>query len=219
MADPILILRPGCQRWLIARTDRDGASADQIADWVAGFTQYSFRTISGDQPGSSPEELISTGEHQWRVSSARPVAITVLPHQDTPIGLNGATLIQGREQLDELPVLARETSKPWYLELEIWWRGPQATIAWPCLAVNAMGQRSHDYANADWLLMASWVPKAIPADPGEESWSEATEENVTEALEEAKEDVKKALSYGAIVAGVVAVALAGFYVASLARRH
>lgn len=215
MSDPTLILRPGVQRWLIARTDRDGASADQIADWVAGFTQYSFRTISGDQPGSSPEELISTGEHQWRVSSARPVTITVLPHQDTPIGLNGATLIQSREQLDELPVLARQTSKPWYLELEIWWRGPQANIAWPCLAVNAFGLRSHDYQNADWLLMASWVPTTIPADPGGESWAEAEGDAIAEAVD----DVKKAMSYGAIVAGAVALVFAGFYVASLAKRH
>jgi len=85
MADPTLRLVPGRQQWLIARTDRDGASSAEVADMVAGFLQFTFRDIvSGDQPGASPEEIFEVADHEWRVSAARPVRLLLAPTQTEP---------------------------------------------------------------------------------------------------------------------------------------
>lgn len=193
MADPTLRLVPGRQQWLIARTDRDGASAAEVANMLAGFLQYTFRDIQGDQPGSSPEEIFTTGDHEWRVSAARPVRLLLTPSQTEP-PVSGA-IIARREDLDELPLL--RASKPWYLVVEVWWRGPEASIPWPALQVTWAGTRQRDYTEADWLLLRSFVPPGDAVDPGDDSWAGSTSAAIGQTLAA----IKSGLSTAAVVVG------------------
>jgi hypothetical protein len=198
MADPTLRLVPGRQQWLIARTDRDGASAAEVADMVAGFLQFTFRDVQGDQPGSSPEEVFPTGNHTWRVSAARPVILLLTPSQTEP-PVSGS-IIARREDLEELPLL--NASRPWYLVVELWWRGPAASIPWPALQVTWAGTRQRDYTEADWLLLRSFVPPTEATDPGDDSWSGATSAAIGEGLRVLKSGLSTA---ALVVAGLFAM--------------
>jgi hypothetical protein len=199
MAEPKLKLIAGRQQWLIARTDRDGASAAEVANMLAGFLQFTFRDIQGDQPGSSPEEIFTTGDHEWRVSAARPVRLLLTPSQTEPP--MAGSIIARREDLEELPLL--NASKPWYLAVEVWWRGPEATIAWPALQVTWAGTRQRDYTEADWLLLRSVVPPGEAADPGDQTWVE----DITADAAAAAGALKSVLSTTAlVVAGLLTAA-------------
>jgi hypothetical protein len=226
--DPTLPLVPGRQVWIVGRTDRDGASVAEVSRMVAGFLQYSFRNVSGGPPGSGANELFATSSDppEWRVSAARPVRLLVPPTQSLPemeslladaiasskpSGDDGHSVAR-REELDPLPILV--ASRPWYLALELWWRGPAATIPWPCLQVTWAGTRQRDYSEADWLLLRSIVPPGTAADPGDESWGEAVEANASEAVDE----VKKQLTVGLGAAVLVAVLVGGIVLSSRRRR-
>ena len=227
MADPRLKLVPGRQLWLVSRTDRDGASAEEIADMVRGFLQFTFRDVDGGQPGSSPQELLATGDHEWRVSAARPVRLVGGPVQSMAelesallAYLGGSTdngtagsIVAAREELDPLPILKAE--RPWYLVLEVWWRGSAASIPWPALQVTWAGTRQRDYEEADWLLLKSFVPPGEVEDPGDATWGEAQGENVTEAGEAI---VKAARAPMLLAAGFVAV-VGGMFLLARARRR
>jgi hypothetical protein len=226
MADPILALVPGRQVWVIGRTDRDGASTAEVSRMVAGFLQHSFRDVSGGPPGSGANEVFSTEKKnaplEWRVSAARPVRLVGVPSQSVAVletalttaypSPSGGRVIARREDLDPLPLLV--ANKPWYLALELWWRGPPATIPWPCLQVTWAGTRQRDYTEADWLLLRSFVPAGTSTDPGDETWGEATEANVHQTVDE----VKKQLSVGLMVAAVLAAVVGGSILASRWRR-
>jgi len=232
VADPTLSLVPGRQVWVVGRTDRDGASQAEVARMVAGFLQHTFRTVQGDQPGSGPNEVFATSSGdeplEWRVSAARPVRLLGHPVQSmaeladvlTASLLSSSTesetttqrIIARREDLDPLPLLVAST--PWYLALDVWWRGPAATIPWPCLQVTWAGTRQRDYQEADWLLLSSFVPPGAAVDPGDETWGEATAENVEAAVDE----VKKQLTTGVVVALVLAAIVGGTVLASRRRR-
>lgn len=209
MADPTLRLVPGRQQWLIARTDRDGASVAEVADMLAGFLQFTFRDVQGDQPGSSPEEVFSTGDHEWRVSAARPVRLLLTPSQTEP-PVSGS-IIARREDLAELPLL--NASRPWYLVAEVWWRGPAAVIPWPALQVTWAGTRQRDYTEADWLLLRSFVPPGDAVDPGDSTWIEATGDNVVDDLNA----IKSGLSKTALVVGGLVVVVGGIVLMSRRR--
>jgi hypothetical protein len=230
MADPTLDLVPGRQVWLVGRTDRDGASLAEVSRMVAGFLQYSFRDVSGGPPGSGANEVFSTEKKnaplEWRVSSARPVRLLVPPTQSlvelessmtaalgtaSPAGGEGHVIAR-REDLDPLPLLVAST--PWYIALEVWWRGPASTIPWPCLQVTWAGTRQRDYTEADWLLLRAFVPPGTATDPGGETWGEAESANVAATVDE----VKKQLTAGLGTVAVLAVVIGGIVLASRRRR-
>jgi hypothetical protein len=229
MADPTLKLVPGRQLWLVSRTDRDGASAEEIANMVRGFLQFTFRDVEGGQPGSSPQELLATGDHEWRVSAARPVRLIGKPvptvaevapilseyllSQSTPGGLAKMQTIATREELDPLPILVAE--RPWYLVLEVWWRGAEAVIPWPCLQVTWAGTRQRDYEEADWLLLKSFVPPGEVTDPGDATWGEAQTENATEA----GEAIVKAIRAPMLLAAGFVALVGGMYLVARASRR
>lgn len=222
MADPTLRLVPGRQVWILGRTDRDGASAQEVADMAAGFLEYSFRDVSGGPPGSGANEVFATSHDplEWRVSAARPIRLMFPPVQsvdeldsslkaslagDSPGG--DGEVIARREELDPLPLL--NASRPWYLALEVWWRGPASTIAWPCLQVTWAGTRQRDYEEADWLLLRAFVPPGSVPDPGGESWGEAAGEAVSAVARKAVAVGRSSLLLvGAGVGIVLVVALA-----------
>jgi hypothetical protein len=224
MADPALALVPGRQVWIVGRTDRDGASVAEVSRMVAGFLEYSFRDVSGGPPGSGPNEVFATTSTppEWRVSAARPVRLLVPPTQSLPEmeALLASALasadpsggaghsVARREELDPLPVLV--ATRPWYVALDVWWRGPAATIPWPCLQVTWAGTRQRDYSEADWLLLRSFVPAGTATDPGAESWGEAVETNGSEAVDA----FKKQLTVGLGAAVLVAVVVGGIVLAS-----
>ena len=197
--DPTIELVQGCQRWTLARTDRDGASAAEVAAMVAGFLQWVFRDVGeSDAPGASPEEVFSTSDLEWRVSAARPVRVIDGPRKDDP-GPFGS-LIATREQLAELPLL--NASHPWYLTIELWWRAPTVRIRWPALSVTWYGRRYYSLEQADWLLVRSSLPASPIADPGDESWSDAVSASVSSTIAAVKNYGKSLAVIGTIAVGV-----------------
>jgi hypothetical protein len=190
----------------------------------AGFLQYSFRDVSGGPPGSGANEIFATSKDplEWRVSSARPVRLVATPSQSVASfeasltaaypSPTGGSIIARREDLDPLPLLVAST--PWYIALELWWRGPASTIPWPCLQVTWAGTRQRDYTEADWLLLRAFVPPGTATDPGDATWGESVEASTTAAVDE----VKKKLTFGLGTAAVLALVIGGIVLASRMRR-
>lgn len=167
MADPTIRIVQGPQRWLLVRTDRDGASAEEVADMLAGFLQYIFRQL-----GADALEIFETGDHEWRIGQARPVRFVSPPTKDT-LFLSTGTKIADSMDLDVFPTVSGE--RPWFMVVEIWWRGVQTEVRWPALKVSGLGWREWSLDRADWLLLQSRIPDAPPADPGDQTWGESVE--------------------------------------------
>jgi hypothetical protein len=177
MADPTIRIVQGPQRWLLVRTDRDGASAEEVADMLAGFLQYIFRQL-----GADALEIFETGENEWRIGQARPVRFVTLPTKDT-LFLSTGTKIADSMDLDVFPTVSGE--RPWFMVVEIWWRGVQTDVRWPALKVSGLGWREWSLDRADWLLLQSRIPDAPPGDPGDATWGSAVKKKAKEAVKTA----------------------------------
>jgi|WetSurMetagenome_2_1015567.scaffolds.fasta_scaffold70512_4 hypothetical protein len=175
MADePTIRIVQGPNRWLLVRTDRDGASADEVAGMLAGFLQFLFRQL-----GADALEIFETGEHEWRIGQARPVKFINLPTKDT-LFLSTGTKIADSIDLDVFPTVSGE--RPWFMVVEVWWRGVQTEVRWPALKVSGLGWREWSLDRADWLLLQSRIPAAVPADPGDATWGTAMKGKAKEAV-------------------------------------
>ena len=95
--EPTIRLVQGPQRWLLVRTDRDGASADEVAGMLAGFLQFTFRQL-----GADALEIFETGELEWRIGSARPVRFLSRPTKET-LFLSSGTKVADSLDLDVFP--------------------------------------------------------------------------------------------------------------------
>jgi hypothetical protein len=187
MADePTIKLVQGQQRWLIVRTDRDGASAEEVAGMLAGFLQYIFRQL-----GADALEIFETGRLEWRIGAARPVKYVVEPTKEIQVLTAGAKVADSLD-LDMYPTIEAQT--PWYMVVELWWRGPDTEIRWPALKVSGIGWRSWTLDRADWLLLQSRIPEITAPDPGDQTWGEAVTDTALDALKGVGERIKEETS-------------------------
>lgn len=196
MAEPTIRIVQGPQRWLLVRTDRDGASADEVAGMLAGFLQFLFRQL-----GADALEIFETGKHEWRIGQARPVRFVNLPTKDT-LFLATGTKIADSMDLDVFPTVSGE--RPWFMVVELWWRGVQTDVRWPALKVSGLGWREWSLDRADWLLLQSRIPDATGSDPGDATWGASVEAS---ALEVAKKAGNWSLGLGAGLFAVLGASL------------
>lgn len=172
-------LRQGRNLWRLMRTDRDGASEEQVIETVGPAVSKMIRE-AGMQDG--PWEILRTdsgGNPKWRIGNARPVELVGLARYEpeNPAGPQLA-LPEGAQRIAErlqypgptLPTVAGK--RPWWVLVDVWWRGPDTTIYWPGFRVNWLGNRVRTVVGADWALdSAAWVPdeEETKPDPGDQT--------------------------------------------------
>lgn len=179
-------LKQGHNYWRLLRTDRDGASRNEVIETTGPAVSKMLRPI-GVQEG--PWEIFRTGQDppEWRIGDARPVQLRQLVRatgapEKGPAIPGRVLATRMRYPGDTLPTVKGQ--KPWWVVVDIWWRRPDVTVYWPGFRVNWMGTRIRTVIDADWVLdEASWVPESeeTDEDPGDETSLEAHGERISAA--------------------------------------
>lgn len=178
------------------RTDRDGASAGQIPDMAAATVRYWVKGLGTAGSERGPLwELVPTGRNEWRFGWVRPFQVVSVSHQATPLPAGrvvGDRMHAGRD----LPTV--RGSNPWYVTVRFWWRGPASEIEYPGHREGIFG-RTHTLVAADWTLDSAILPATEQADPGGQTWTEATGKNAAEVSSSLGRTVLGGLGLGALV--------------------
>lgn len=186
MADIAKIpLVQGEQIWVLIRTDRDGATSDQIGASVGDFMRWILRNAAQAGTGITDlHQVIQTGPNEWRVGAARP--ISVISVERSRPSYPAGTTIAARETYpgDGIPTVNGET--PWWVTIRFWWRAASTTVEWPSLVARVgslTGFNIADYSidQADWTLDRAIVPNAPVKDPGDQTWTVAQGKRVENA--------------------------------------
>ncbi len=208
MADIASIpLEQGEQIWVLLRTDRDGASAAEVGASVGDFMRWILRNAKVAGTGITDlQQVIKTGENEWRVGAARPVKMISVSRArpDYPAG----RIIAAREAYPGEGIPTVNGQQPWWVTIQFWWRAATTTVEWPSLVARVgslTGLNLADYSidQADWTLDRAIVPSVTAKDPGDASWSEVQAQRVGEAA-------SGVLSVGGKVLGGVAVLGVGY---------
>ena len=175
----------GEQIWVLIRTDRDGASADEVGASVGNFMRWVLRNAAAAGTGITDlQQVVQTGPNEWRVGAARPVSV-VSVSRTRPTYPTGK-VVASRETYpgDGIPTVNGQT--PWWITIRFWWRAASTTVEWPSLVARVgslTGLNLADYSidQADWTLDRSIVPSQPVADPGDATWSATQAKRVGDA--------------------------------------
>jgi hypothetical protein len=197
MPDPKIPVMPGLNAWRFIRTDRDGASRDEILNMVGPIMAF---CLSEAMTSGPQEKVIKTGELQWRAGAARP--IVALDASRDLIALPAGKVIADRKYAlpDRIPTV--RGSAPWYVTLSFWWRADQREITYPAQVVSALGLASHGElgSSSDWLLDQAVVPVAADADPGDQTWGDVVSGQALATVKQVGAFVGNTLAVVAVVA-------------------
>lgn len=198
-ARPQVPVMPGPNMWRVLRTDRDGATADELPQMAAAAMRV-FLASPGER--GRKHELVRTGKHEWRFGRVRPMHVI---HADRErFSMPTSQLLGSREHLafDLVPTVSGKQA--WQVVVVFWWRGPQTEIDWPALKEGLFG-RSYELTGADWLLDEAVVPP-VAQDPGDQTWAEAMGSNAEQAVRDAAKAGLDVLLKGGSVLGWLALA-------------
>jgi len=161
-----MLVMPGPNLWRLIRSDLDGIAADDIPRRAANFVRLSLDT-------GWAHELVSTGDNEWRIGSARPLRVLSVSRQRESI--EGTILADRQTSVpDTIPsVRGRE---PWFVIVKFWWREPAQEIRFPGLAQGLLGPY-YELNGAQWVLDRA-VQSHVDERPSDESWSSAMGETV-----------------------------------------
>jgi hypothetical protein len=174
-------------RWLLARTERDNPTKGDVVRTVQAVMSKFFddvplpdTDIPIDTPGSRAGEDTGKIDHVRVLSATRDLTQAVAAVTDS--GWRGS---KRREQLKFAPTLRKPESRPgfpdpapWYVAIEFYYRGSQASLSWPVHKVQMINAACP--IEADWLLMAAYQhqsgasPEKSP--PDTEFWEELFKE-------------------------------------------
>lgn len=184
-----LTVRPGQNVWLLARTNRDAPSSEEVAESTAAFL---IKVLGFASPVGSRglfETMASpNGQRRYYIGAARPVEILTVQQSPITEGIPGAVYAR-REDCPE-PELAFVAGKSsWYVLVAFDWRGDETVIPWPRRRVSWLGTVSTDDPSEpfDWLLLQASHVSAVPlhedsslaadvADAASEYWVSAKKE-------------------------------------------
>lgn len=210
----------GEQVWVMLRTDRDGASEQQVADSIGDLMRWVLREAKSDETGITDlHQVISTGKNEWRVGSARPVQLVSIG-RDRPAYPVGVVLA-AREQYPGEGIPTVNGTTPWWVVVRFWWRGSATEVQWPSLIARVgslTGLNVADYGvdQADWTLDRAIVPALTAIDPGDATWGATQTERVEEAAAEA---LTAAGTVAKVVTGVVVLAGLGWLISKAVERR
>lgn len=181
MANGKLPVIQGEQYWRLIRTDRDGASREEILRMVGPFMAFALSEVS---TGGPQEKVIKTGELEWRIDKARP--IQALDVSQELLSLPEGTTLGDRKTAASSIVPTVRATKAWYITVRFWWRGSSTEISYPRQQVSKLGIATAGPlgAQSDWLLDRAIAPAQPGADPGDATWGEVVEEQVTTTVKQ-----------------------------------
>lgn len=199
----LLTVHPGRNVWVLARTDLDGASKDDVLQTSANVMHHFLRPITPSGQTEVFEHLIRitprdpAAEGRFIIGAARPVEIAAVqgpadgtvPRMRLPAECREHKL---REQCDVLFTIAAD--RPWLVMAQFDWRGPLAQIPWPKRRVNLLGFAVDSEDENQWVLLeACWLGEAQEldttlADDIAAEWSEDTRKALKK-LADASKDV------------------------------
>jgi hypothetical protein len=190
----------GEQYWRILRTDRDGASRDEVLKMVGPFMAFA---LSEAMTAGPQEKVIKTGPadgYEWRIDKARP--IQALDASQELLSLPEGTTLGDRKTADPVIIPTVRATKAWYITVRFWWRGTSTEITYPAQTVSSLGVATHGIlgSQSDWLLDHATAPAEPGQDPGDATWGTVIEEQTKETVKQ----VASAISFGAM--GLVGVA-------------
>ncbi len=212
---PTIKLPQGEQYWVLLRTDRDGASAEQVGDSVGDLFRWVLRNAQAAGTGITDlNQVFSTGKNEWRVGAARPIQLVSVGQQrpDYPVG----KVIASRETYpgDGIPTVAGKAA--WFVVVRFWWRASDTEVQWPSLIARVgslTGFNLADYGvdQADWTLDRAIIPTTTTVDPGDATWGQVQAQHIGQAV--------GSLATGAkVVTGVVVLAAIAYLASKVAKR-
>lgn len=140
-----LDLRRGRNVWLIARTDRDGATRELAQSTALVVIK---RWLQSWSPVGARATFIEYANKTFAIGSARPVTIAVFSERPE-LGELGR-----KSMYTDCPVLRLINARdPWWVVLAFEWHGPEFAIQWPRLSVDAIGREDDNDQALDWLLV------------------------------------------------------------------
>ena len=190
----------GEQYWRLIRTDRDGASREEILRMVGPFMAFALSEVS---TGGPQEKVIKTNDLEWRIDKARP--IQALDASQALLDLPEGTPLGDRKTVDSKIVPTVRATKAWYITVRFWWRASSTEISYPAQVVSSLGiaTRGQLGSQSDWLLDRAIAPSEPMQDPGDATWGEVIEEQTTATV---KQVASAVASWGM----TAVLALAGF---------
>lgn len=206
-------IAPGRNFWTFARTDRDGATEEDVRQSAVAL----MWRLLGD---GTPYELLpipsAPGVTGAVIGAARPVVISAVRGSQFP-ALQEGQLVGRAQDCPELQLV--KASKPWFVYVGFDWRSGATTIPWPALEVSALGLRSWGPGDQlDWLLF-----EARHAGAGGEDttwateWAKKAQEVAGEAADLAASAAKSILLPIAGVGFALTVVAAGYIAWSMRR--
>lgn len=204
-----LQVRTGRNVWLLARTDRDGATETEVLQTAVSF-------VHGVLEGGLVEHLqVPDGRPDVAtavIGAARPVVITAVRGGRDGIyrgPLPGELTARAQNCPGEL--MQVRATRPWFLRVGFDWRGADTTIDWPRLQVSWVGTRHRkEVTENDWLLVEARFAGDSP-EGTDQSWVDAvvngTGDRVADAVVPLAEAYKKVLL--PVLLGVGAVVVVG----------
>lgn len=160
-------LKNGLNVWRLLATSVDNPDKSEVAERVPLAVDYFIE----QQPFvHAPVHMMKARDGEWRFGNVRPLKL--LSIGTTPPEMPRGEFIADRGSVIGIsPNVATSPGHgPWWLLVELWWRGPDIEIDYP--GVRQFGfMREYTLSGADWLLdTAIFIPhEAAPVDPGEES--------------------------------------------------
>jgi hypothetical protein len=180
----------GANLWQVLRTDRDGASQDEIPQMAAAMVRWTLREV--DQ--SPLYELTRTGPNEWTFGSVRPLAVAHVSHSAQSFPRNSIVLGTRYTSVPGTVPTVRGES-PWYVLLSFMWRKPSVSIPWPGVSEGLFG-RKDEVNGADWVLQEART--MVGQDPGDATWMAKMGKHAESAAKSATSDLERvALAAGA----------------------
>lgn len=210
-----LLVKPGRNLWIIARTDKDAASAGDVITTAGAFLLrvLGYASPSGydrteiiQDPAPPPGALAA-----WYIGAARP-ALVVRVTRTYPVDASDGSRLGRSIECDAVRFI--DADQPWYVVVEFDWRGPLTWISWPASKVSALGIRSSDTrrTDLDWLVVESWFLGAARL-PDSTLGGEIVDfagEKVEAAADKIKEIATSGAKSLAVVAAVTVAVLLAF---------
>jgi hypothetical protein len=190
----------GHNLWVLARTDRDGATAEEVRETAGAVLARKLGQASPFGTRSVFEHLSVPGSDASRyvIGAARPVVVTA-SQPDTVEEAMRLSRPEGEllgRHLECDVVRSVNAERPWIVVAEFDWRAPSTQIPWPRHAVNFLGFVTDDPNDLDWLLLAA-------------THTGKARESDTTLLGEVSRETRKAIESagGAVLRVVIPVAL------------
>lgn len=160
-----LTIRRGHNVWLLARTNADAPTPDEVVETTAAFLVKTLGYASPKSERSLFETMQSPlGKRRYYIGAARPVEIEAfgLNTYDPNEPLPGETYAR-REDCPEQFMAHVEGENVWYVLVDFDWRANAVEVNWPRRRVEWLGFVNSDDEPErpfDWLLLqASHLPE------------------------------------------------------------